>query len=96
MDTQLSPAALALLSEELRRSDLQAYTVVRMAAQDFDAGNVASAISRLRVDADKICMHSVALYELVMTAEPINTCRWCGHQWRHLMGKFCPSCHRFQ
>lgn len=26
----------------------------------------------------------------------MNTCKYCGHQWEHPIGGFCPKCNRFQ
>lgn len=92
----LSIESREILSRELAREDLQVFSVVRMAARDMADGNVASAIARLRVDADKLRMHSTELYEFISSVEPLNKCRWCNHEWLHVMGKFCPACNRFQ
>lgn len=93
---ELSAKSQALLARELAREDLLVYAVVRMAVHDFADGKFASAVARLRVDADKIRMHSQDLYDLIRSSEPLNKCRWCDHEWQHVMGKFCPACHRFQ
>ena len=45
--------------------DLDIYTVVVMARRDLQADNFDSAISRLKVDADKLRMHSKPLYEFI-------------------------------
>lgn len=93
---ELSAKSQELLARELAREDLQVYAVVRMAAHDFAEGQFASAVARLRVDADKMRMHSQELYDLIQSSESPNKCRWCDHEWQHAMGKFCPACHRFQ
>jgi hypothetical protein len=55
------------LMDELDREDLQVYTVVVLAARDMENHNdVASALSRLKVDADKLRMVSPKLYDIVM------------------------------
>jgi hypothetical protein len=53
------------LRREINRDDLNIYTAVVMARKDIEVGRYESAIARLRVDADKIRMHSAALYELI-------------------------------
>ncbi|HHK0379469.1 TPA: hypothetical protein ACQQJB_003643 [Pseudomonas aeruginosa] len=61
----LSPEQIDLLRQELSRDDLSIYTVVIMARHAVEQGRYADAVSRLRVDADKIRMHSRELYELI-------------------------------
>lgn len=53
------------LQEMLKQEDIQIYTVVHMAVKDLEKGNIESAVSRLRIDADKIRMHSEPLYEYI-------------------------------
>lgn len=53
------------LLRELAREDLSIYTAVRMAREDVSAGRLDEAFARLRIDADKIRMHSRSLYELI-------------------------------
>lgn len=65
MSKELSPDEIELLRRELSRDDLSIYTVVVMARQAVELGRYAEAVSRLRVDADKIRMHSRELYELI-------------------------------
>ncbi len=65
MSRELSPEQVDLLRRELARDDLSIYTVVIMARQAVQLGRFTEAVSRLRVDADKIIMHSRELYDLV-------------------------------
>lgn len=65
MNKVMSPEQIDLLSRELARDDLSVYTVVVMARQAVDLGRFGEAVSRLRVDADKIRMHSRVLYDLI-------------------------------
>lgn len=56
------------LKEMLKQEDIQVYkvyTVVQMAAKDLEKVNTESAVSRLRIDADKLRMHSKTLYEYI-------------------------------
>jgi len=62
---ELSPEQIDLLCRELSRDDLSIYTVVVMARQAVELGRYGEAVSRLRVDADKIRMHSRELYDLI-------------------------------
>lgn len=62
---ELTPEQIDLLRQELARDDLSIYTVVIMARQAVELGRYAEAVSRLRVDADKIRMHSRELYDLI-------------------------------
>ncbi len=55
----------AVLTRELAREDLGIYTVVQLAARDVTAGDIQGALARLKVDADKIRMHSPELYALI-------------------------------
>ncbi len=50
----LSDADLRMLRNELVREDLQINTVIVLAKVDLEAGDVEGALSRLRVDADKL------------------------------------------
>ncbi|MFU5275041.1 hypothetical protein ACM7YY_09955 [Pseudomonas aeruginosa] len=65
MSTELSQDQKELLRRELSRDDLSIYTAVVMARQALELGRYAEAVSRLRVDADKIRMHSRELYDLI-------------------------------
>lgn len=65
MSMELTPEQIDLLRQELARDDLSIYTVVIMARQAVELGRYAEAVSRLRVDADKIRMHSRELYDLI-------------------------------
>jgi hypothetical protein len=49
--------------------DLEIYTCVRMAKKDIENGNISSAISRMKVDADKIRQHSRFIYRVLMNYE---------------------------
>lgn len=53
------------MRRELARDDLSIYTVVLMAREEVAVGHFDAAVARLRVDADKILMHSRALYDLI-------------------------------
>jgi hypothetical protein len=53
----------------LSSPDLQCYTVVLMALKDLRKGNISGAVARLRVDADKIRSHDVALYNYIIGCE---------------------------
>ena len=61
----LSPDQRETLRKELSRDDLSIYTVVRLARQDVEVGNFDAAISRLRVDADKLRAHSPIILGLI-------------------------------
>lgn len=65
MSIELKPEQIDLLRQELARDDLSIYTVIIMARQAIELGRYAEALSRLRVDADKIRMHSRELYDLI-------------------------------
>lgn len=65
-DPQLDDEDIAVLREELEREDLSVYTVVRMARQDLDNGEVSGAMSRLLVDADKFRAYDTPLNDLLM------------------------------
>lgn len=53
------------LRAELQRADLRIYSVVVLAAQDLDAGKVGDALSRLKVDADKLRCHETPINEML-------------------------------
>ena len=61
----LSVEQREVLRRELAREDLAIYTVVRMAREEVAVGHFDTAVARLRVDADKILMHSQPLYDLI-------------------------------
>jgi len=52
---------VAWLQERLANPELSIYTAVVLAQRDLAAGQVASAISRLRSEADKLRMHDKEL-----------------------------------
>jgi len=54
------------LPDELFSDELEIYTVVRMAQQDLEEGNIKGALARLKVDADKIRPISPKLYAIIM------------------------------
>ncbi len=56
------------LRQELQRPDLRAYTVVVMASRDLESGDVAGALARLRIDADKLRMHETTITRLLQEA----------------------------
>ena len=58
------------LQTELSRKDLSNYTVIRLARKDVEFGLFDAAISRLRVDADKLRIHSSVLNELILYQYP--------------------------
>lgn len=53
------------LRRELAREDLALYTVVLIAREEVAVEHFDTAVARLRVDADKIRMHSQPLYDLI-------------------------------
>lgn len=55
--TGMESSILTLLQAELKREDLRVYCAVVMADRDLDAGDVASALARLRSEADKLRCH---------------------------------------
>lgn len=61
----LSPLQRDALRSELSRDDLSIYAVVRLARKDVEVGHFDAAISRLRVDADKLRAHGSVLNELI-------------------------------
>ncbi len=61
----LSVEQREVLRRELAREDLAIYTVVRMAREEVAVEHFDAAVARLRVDADKILMHSRPLYDLI-------------------------------
>jgi hypothetical protein len=65
MNSALSHDQIQVLMREISREELSIYTVVVMARKDAELGQFQNAIARLRVDADKILMHSPELYELI-------------------------------
>ncbi|PEH40455.1 hypothetical protein CRM94_17220 [Burkholderia gladioli] len=56
---------LRALSNELGDDDLSIFTAVRLARDDVSQGDIETALSRLRIDADKIRTLSPRLYELI-------------------------------
>lgn len=56
---------IAILRRELAREDLSIYTVCVMALRDLDRGDLACAIARLRVDADKLRMYDTPINEII-------------------------------
>lgn len=65
----LTPNDLEILALELQRPDLRVYSVVKMAERDLAEGNVAGALSRLRIDADKLRTHETAINRLLRGSE---------------------------
>nr|EIU2701775.1 hypothetical protein [Pseudomonas aeruginosa] len=65
MNPELTHEQVELLRKELARDDLSIYTVVVMARQEVELGRIVEPIARLRVDADKILVHSRELYDLI-------------------------------
>ena len=61
----LSAEDVRTLRRELENEDLQVYTVVRLAQRDLEAGDVETAIARLRVDADKLRNHDTKITRLL-------------------------------
>jgi hypothetical protein len=61
----MKPITLAEFKELLNNSELGIYAVVLMAREDLSNGRVDSAMARLKVDADKIRMHSLILYDFI-------------------------------
>lgn len=59
---------LEILKQELQRSELREYTVVVMASRDLESGDVAGALARLRIDADKLRAHSTLITRLLRAA----------------------------
>jgi hypothetical protein len=57
---------IAALRQALADPELQVYTVVVMACQDLDTGNVEGALARLRTDADKLRTIDKDLYRTIM------------------------------
>lgn len=57
---------VAALSRALTAPELQVYTVVVLARRDIAAGDVASALARLRTDADKLRAYDKNLYHMIM------------------------------
>lgn len=64
---------LEILKKELQRPDLRVYAVVVLASRDLDYGDIAGALARLRVDADKLRMHSTQITRLLQTQHPTGT-----------------------
>ncbi|QPS78381.1 MULTISPECIES: hypothetical protein [Delftia] len=59
---------LEILKKELQRPELRVYTVVVMASLDLENGDVAGALARLRIDADKLRAHNTQITRLLRTA----------------------------
>lgn len=57
---------IELLLSKLKNPDLQCYTVVRMAINDLVSGDITAAITRLKVDADKLRMYDITLYNMIV------------------------------
>jgi len=66
----LSTIQRETLRKELSREDLSIYAAVRLARKDVEIGHFDAAISRLRVDADKLRMHDSVLNELITYQYP--------------------------
>lgn len=64
---------IAIFCAELSRADLSIYTVCVMAQRDLDANNFASAVARLRVDADKLRSHDTPLNDLLLLADSADS-----------------------
>lgn len=54
------------LIDKLSTPEMQTLTVCRMAITDLENGDMDSAVARLRVDADKIRMDDMELYEWII------------------------------
>lgn len=63
--SKLSAEDREMLQAELQRPDLRAYTVVRLAASDLEAGDAETALARLRVDADKLRCYDTPINRLL-------------------------------
>lgn len=61
-----------LLIERLSSSELQCYTVVRMALRDISRDNISAAMTRLSIDADKIRCHDRVLYDHIVEWRSAN------------------------
>lgn len=61
----LTTAERDTLRRELMREDLSIYSAIRMARKEVEAGYFDAAVACLRIDADKIRMHSKELYALL-------------------------------
>jgi hypothetical protein len=64
---------LEILRRELAREDLEIYSAVHFARREIERDDPEAAIARLRVDADKIRMHSPELYAVVLRWVPALT-----------------------
>lgn len=64
----LSCNDLEILKQELQRPELRVYTVVIMASRDLENGDVAGALARLRIDADKLRAHNTPITRLLREA----------------------------
>jgi len=58
------------LQERLANDELSIYTAVVLARRDLAAGQVSSAISRLRSEADKLRMHDKELAHALLDFRP--------------------------
>jgi len=59
---------LEILKKELQHPELRVYTAVVMASLDLENGDVAGALARLRIDADKLRAHNTQITRLLRTA----------------------------
>lgn len=66
--TILNANDLEILKKELQRPELRVFTVVVMASRDLEIGDVAGALARLRVDADKLRAHDTRINCLLRPA----------------------------
>lgn len=61
-----------ILKKELEREDLSVYTVVVMALRDANNGDYSAALSRLRVDADKLRMYNTPINQILENSKGIK------------------------
>lgn len=60
--TLLNCNDLEILKQELQRPELRVYGAVVMASRDLENGDVAGALARLRIDADKLRAHNAQVH----------------------------------
>lgn len=65
--TLLNCNDLEILKQELQRPELRVYGAVVMASRDLENGDVAGALARLRIDADKLRAHNTPITRLLRT-----------------------------
>lgn len=66
---QLDPNDLEILRRELQRPDLRMYTAVVMASRDLENDDIAGALARLRIDADKLRSHETEVTRLLLATQ---------------------------